>query len=110
MQWRWYVMNEAVLGMLKVVFPYLKTKKRQSALAFKFREVMKQTFGSPRDLRYKIREEWRIKINSLNFPNHWKPRVEVGAVETVREGSGSPSVSQSELHGDMQEPATTLVQ
>src|SRR5215472_16338055 len=38
-QWHWRVFGDAAVEVLKNIYPFLITKKRQAALFFKFREV-----------------------------------------------------------------------
>jgi hypothetical protein len=106
--WRWHVENEAALEMIKIVFPYLVAKKKQASLAFKFREVMKQTFGSPREHRWALRDDLMRQINSLN-QNKGGGRSRLAlAVETARE-TPLQEMIQSELHSDVQKDDTDII-
>lgn len=87
--------TEAAFEILKILYPYLKVKKPQAALAFKFRELMKQTFGSKDAHHHQLRDEMVEKMKRLNRP--W-----LGAVETVRAETPSESVIQSDLDGDIE--------
>ena len=40
--YHWRVWNDAAVEVLKLIYPYLIIKKKQAALAFKFREVIKR--------------------------------------------------------------------
>ncbi len=104
-QYHWRVSNERAIAILKHVYPYLVTKKRQAALSFKFRKVVQQTAWKRGSHRTKLRDELVRQIRALN----WRERVPK-AVETVREVQASrPEMIQSGLHGDMQEfPATEI--
>ena len=73
----WKTTNDGAANFLRIVFPYLRIKKRQAALAFKLRKVMSQTFRSKdahrRDLLVRLARE----IKSLN-------RGTLPDVETVK--------------------------
>jgi hypothetical protein len=77
----WKITNEGAAEFLKIVFPYLRIKKRQAALAFKLRKVMSQTFRSKdahrRDLLVRLAREIR-DLNRGTLPD----------VETVK---GTPA-------------------
>ena len=107
--WRWHVENEAALEMIKVAFPFLVVKKKQAALAFKFREVMKQTFGSPREHRWFLRDELMRQINALNQKKGGGKSRLASAVETVHETPQTEEMIQSELHGDVQKDDNNIV-
>lgn len=102
-QYHWRVANDHAIEVLKLVFPYLITKKRQAALAFKFRKVALQTAWKRGSHRTELRDELVRQIKALN----WRERVPK-AVETVREvqSKGSEMI-QSGLRGDVQEPPET---
>jgi hypothetical protein len=103
-QYHWRVSNDLAIDILKLIYPYLITKKRQAALAFKFRKVAVQTAWKRGLHRTKLRDDLVRRIKELN----WRERVPK-AVETVRKVRGeTPEMIQSGLHGDMQEsPETT---
>ncbi|MDE1940676.1 MAG: hypothetical protein KGI66_01005 [Patescibacteria group bacterium] len=93
--------TDAACELLKAAFPYLCVKKAQAALAFKFREVMKQTHKKVKDTgRWARRDALVRKMLLLN-----KPWLE--AVETARETPDRVMI-QSDLgsnvetmHGDI---------
>ena len=91
-QSQWGVNNDEAIRVLKLLYPYLIVKKKQAALAFKFRELIKQTYRTKDAHRLALREKLAMEMNELN---------KVGGVETVREAL-SEEMIQSELHGDMQ--------
>jgi len=80
---------------LKNIYPFLITKKRQAALFFKFREVCKQTAWKRGAHRTELRDKLIAAIRSLNY----------GAVETAREAGDNSEMIQSELCGDAQRVA-----
>ena len=81
-KWRgayvWTLGYDAVEELLKLVFPYLRLKKRQAALAFKFREVIRQTLRSKDKHRLALRDDVMREMAELNR------RGTRSAVETVR--------------------------
>jgi hypothetical protein len=103
--WHWRLFNDTAVEVLKLVYPYLVEKKRQAALAFKFRELLKQTAWTRGSHRTSLRDELIEEMRSLNYR---PPRK---AVETVREaGSQTSEMIQSGLHGDVQESSATKIQ
>lgn len=78
--WTWTATAAHCIEVLKAVYPYLKTKKRQAALLFKFRKVMQQTFRSKDEHRLFLRDEVIRQIHELNRR---------GAVQTVRTASST---------------------
>ncbi|HVB98590.1 MAG TPA: hypothetical protein VNJ12_04565 [Candidatus Dormibacteraeota bacterium] len=86
----WKITNEGAADFLRAIYPYLRIKKRQAALAFKFRKMMSQNFRSRDEHRMKLFLELAQEIRSLN-------RGQVPVVETVK-GTPLPAVkSQSSL-------------
>lgn len=73
----WKITNDGAADFLKVVFPYLRIKKRQAALAFKFRKVMSQTFRSKDTYRRHLLVRLAGEIRDLN-------RSVLPDVETVK--------------------------
>jgi hypothetical protein len=88
----WRTQNDAAVEILKALYPYLKVKKQQAALAFKFREIIRQNFGQTDKHRLNLRDEIMEEMRRLNKPY-------LGSVETE---SAAPSGMkfQSELTGD----------
>ena len=84
----WKVTNDGAADFLKIVFPYLRIKKRQAALAFKFRKVMSQTFRSKDVYRRDLLKRLAREIQSLN-------RGMLPDVETVKGTPANPEKSQS---------------
>ncbi len=62
----WRASNEAASNFLKVVYPYLRIKKRQAALAFKFRKIMDQTLHQHDAHRIGLFQRIAEEISSLN--------------------------------------------
>src|SRR5215472_1920853 len=56
-QWHWKIPGDAAVAVLKMIYPFLITKKRQAALFFKFREVCKQTAWKRGALRTELRDK-----------------------------------------------------
>jgi hypothetical protein len=73
----WRATNEVAADFLRVVYPYLRIKKRQAALAFKFRNIMGQTLHKRDAHRIELFEEISAEISTLN--KSWD-----GLVETVK--------------------------
>lgn len=80
----WKITNEGAAEFLRSVFPYLRIKKRQAALAFKFRKVMSQTFRSKDVHRRDLLVRLAAEIKDLN-------RTALPDVETVK---GTPSETE----------------
>jgi hypothetical protein len=95
--YRYKVNGEKAIELLKLVYPFLKHKKRQAALAFKLREVVKQTLYQRHPERLHLREELYNEINALNL----RPRRTRDSVETARAAfAHSEEMIQSELTSD----------
>jgi LAGLIDADG-like domain len=62
----WKTTNDGAAAFLKTVFPHLRIKKRQAALAFKFRKVMSQTFRSKDVYRHELLKRLAREIRDLN--------------------------------------------
>ncbi|SRR6266571_1434300 len=86
----WKITNEGATNFLRVVYPYLRIKKHQAALAFKCRKVMDQTFRSKDVHRRDLLLRLAADIRSLN-------RGTLPAVETVKGTPADPEMSQSKL-------------
>jgi len=84
----WKITNDGAAEFLKTVFPYLRIKKRQAALAFKFRKVMSQTFRSKDAHRRNLLVRLAREIKQLN-------RGSLPDVETVKGTPAQPEKSQS---------------
>ena len=86
----WKITNDGAANFLRVVYPYLRIKKRQAALAFKLRKVMDQTFRNKDAHRRDLLLQLAADVRSLN-------RGTLPAVETVKGTPESPEMSQSKL-------------
>lgn len=84
----WKITNEGAADFLRAVFPYLRIKKRQAALAFKFRKVMSQTFRSKDAYRRNLLVRLAAEIKDLN-------RSALPDVETVKGTPPEAEKSQS---------------
>lgn len=82
----WRATNGTALEFLRTVYPYLQIKKRQAALAFKFRKVMDQTLWKQDAHRLRRFKELSREISLLN-------RGELPGVETVK---GTPETEKSQ--------------
>jgi len=99
--YHWRITNDSAVEVLKKVYPFMVTKKQQAALAFKFREVIKQSAWQRDSHRNSLRDELILKIRSLN--QRWT------LTKTVETSRGTPEMEmiQSELQGDLQRPLAT---
>jgi intein/homing endonuclease len=86
----WKTWNEGAANFLRIVYPYLRIKKHQAALAFKLRKVMDQTFRNKDAHRRELLLQLATEIRSLN-------RGTLPAVETVKGTPEHPEMSQSKL-------------
>lgn len=86
----WKITNEGAADFLRTVYPYLRIKKHQAALAFKCRKVMDQTFRNKDAHRRDLLLQLAGDIRSLN-------RGAFPAVETVKGTPVKPEMSQSKL-------------
>ena len=84
----WKITNDGAATFLKIVFDHLRIKKRQAALAFKFRKVMTQTFRSKDAHRHELLRRLAREIRDLN-------RGMLPDVETVKGTPAQPEKSQS---------------
>jgi hypothetical protein len=82
----WKITNEGAADFLRAVYPYLQIKKRQAALAFKFRKMMDQNFRSKDEHRRSLLESLATEIRQTN-------RGEVPGVETVK---AAPEMGKSQ--------------
>ena len=73
----WRATNETAADFLREVYPFLRIKKRQAALAFKFREMMAQTFRSHDAHRIGLFRSLSDEISALNH-------AQDALVETVK--------------------------
>lgn len=73
----WKATNGTALEFLKLVYPFLRIKKRQAALAFKFRKMMDQTFRKHDVHRIHLFRKIALEISNLNHGRD-------GVVETVK--------------------------
>ena len=76
----WKITNGGAVAFLKAVYPYLRIKKRQAALAFKFRKMMDQNFRTHDAHRTGLFKELAAEIRSVN-------RGQSPGVETIKEAS-----------------------
>lgn len=74
----WKATNGTALEFLKLIYPFLRIKKRQAALAFKFRKIMDQTLHGHDVHRIKLFQKIAGEISSLNHGRD-------GVVETVKQ-------------------------
>jgi len=84
----WKITNGGAAEFLRAVFPHLRIKKRQAALAFKFRKVMSQTFRSKDAHRRDLLARLAREIRDLN-------RGALPDVETVKGTPQNTENSQS---------------
>lgn len=73
----WRATNDVAAGFLRAVYPYLRIKKRQAALAFKFRRVMAQNLRKRHLHRAELFSAIALEISALN-------QGRAGLVETVK--------------------------
>lgn len=83
----WRATNHAAEEFLRSVYPYLRIKKRQAALAFKFRKIMTQTIRSGDAHRLELFKTLAAEIVSLNKG--------LALVETVKPAPRPAEKSQS---------------
>jgi len=76
----WTATNDTGANFLKIVYPYLIIKKRQAALAFKFRKIMKQTIKSHDFHRFELFLNLAAEIRALNHS-----QGDIPGVQTVKE-------------------------
>jgi hypothetical protein len=62
----WRATNEAALNFLRAIYPYMRVKKRQAALAFKFRKIMDQTLHTGDAHRIELFRDLAKQIACLN--------------------------------------------
>ena len=74
----WKATNEGAAEALRAMYPYLRVKKRQAALAFKFRKVMAQSLRSKDAHRLDLLRQLAAEVRGLN-------RGQISGVETVKE-------------------------
>jgi hypothetical protein len=86
----WRATNEVAADFLRVVYPYLRIKKRQAALAFKFRNIMGQTLHQRDAHRIELFEEISAEISALNKSRDGLVETVKAAPETVKSQSTSP--------------------
>ena len=94
---RWKMNGAKAIEVLKLVYPFLKHKKRQAALVFKLREIVQQTLYKRHDHRIALREQLYREVNALNL----RPRKSWDSVETARAARHAEMI-QSELDGDIE--------
>lgn len=97
--WRWMLTTDKAVQFLKDIYPYLKGKKKQAALAMKFREIQRQCRYKKDSHRGKLLESLHEEIKSFNR------NVKSGAVETERLALGSQESEmkfQSDLDSDVE--------
>lgn len=73
----WKATNGNAAEFLKLVYPFLRIKKRQAALAFKFRKIMDQSLHKHDVHRVHLFREIAAEISALNHGRD-------GVVETVK--------------------------
>lgn len=86
----WKITNDGAANFLRIVYPYLRIKKHQAALAFKCRKVMDQTFRNKDAHRRGLLSRLATEIRLLN-------RGILPAVETVKGTPERSEMSQSKL-------------
>ncbi len=99
-QFRWTVSSEAVAKILRMVSPFLRVKKRQAALAFKFREIIKQDI-SANSVRVELRDKLIEELQGLNMRKGGSARRRDCTRGSVTEES--PEMIQSALQGNLQD-------
>jgi hypothetical protein len=77
----WGCTNDTAASFLKIIYPYMIIKKRQAALAFKFRNIMKQTGHKHSLHRYDLFLTLAAEIRSYNHSNGEVPHVQTVKTE-----------------------------
>jgi hypothetical protein len=85
----WRATNEAAFNFLRAIYPYMRMKKRQAALAFKFRKIMDQTLHTGDAHRIELFRDLAGQISRLNKG--------LSLVETVKGAPAMPEKSQSSI-------------